>query len=203
MNRAPTVAVFGAGVFGVWTALELLRRGARVTLLDAWGPGHARSSSGGATRIIRSTYGSHAMYTRMAQRALARWQDYDARWAAGLLHQTGAIWLAGEDASFADASAATLERECIPFEELSLADAARRYPQMALDGISRVWFEPQAGYLFASRACAHLAGRFVGEGGTYRVAAAVAPATVQARGVVLTDGSVLEADCFVFACGPW
>ena len=29
------VAVVGAGVFGGWTALALLRRGARVTLVDA------------------------------------------------------------------------------------------------------------------------------------------------------------------------
>ncbi|MEO7271218.1 MAG: FAD-dependent oxidoreductase, partial [Vicinamibacterales bacterium] len=203
MNRAPTVTVFGAGCFGVWTALELLRRGARVTLIEAWGPGHARSSSGGATRIIRSTYGSHAIYTRMAQRALARWQDYEARWAAGLLHQTGAVWLAGDDVRFADASAATLEGEGIPFEELTLPDAARRYPQIAFDGVSRVWFEPQAGYLFASRACAHLAARFVAEGGTFRVAAAASPMQVDARGIMLADGSAIDADHFVFACGPW
>src|SRR4051812_44193767 len=126
------VLVFGSGIFGVWTALELLRRGARVTLLDPWGAGHARSSSGGATRIIRATYGSHGIYTRMAARALERWQAYESRWQAGLLQQTGAIWLVGEDSSFADASAATLAREGIPFEELTLRDAARRYPQMAL-----------------------------------------------------------------------
>ena len=55
LNHA--VVVIGAGAFGGWTALELRRRGARVTLIDAWGPGHARASSGGETRIIRATYG--------------------------------------------------------------------------------------------------------------------------------------------------
>ncbi|MFQ5790790.1 MAG: FAD-dependent oxidoreductase, partial [Acidobacteriota bacterium] len=57
VHRGTSVAVIGAGAFGGWTALELLRRGARVTLLDAWGPGNARASSGGETRIIRGTYG--------------------------------------------------------------------------------------------------------------------------------------------------
>ena len=202
MNR-PNVLVFGSGIFGVWTALELLRRGARVTLLDAWGAGHARSSSGGATRVIRATYGSHAIYTRMARRALERWQAYESRWQAGLLRQTGALWLVGEAAGFADASAATLAQEGIRFEEVTLRDAAHRYPQVAFEGVARVWIEPDAGYLFASRACAHLAARFVAEGGTCRVEAAVSPVRLDGAGVRLADDRVLTADHFVFACGPW
>jgi len=203
MNRVPHVLVVGAGIFGVWTALELLRRGARVTLIDAWGPGHARSSSGGATRIIRATYGSHAIYTRMARRALAQWRDYDDRWVAGLLRRTGAVWLVPAGASFAEASASTLRAEGTPFDELTLTEAARRYPQMSLEDVDRVWFEPEAGYLFASRACAHLAARVVAEGGTYRVAAAAAPVALGAHGVTLTDGTSANADRYVFACGPW
>lgn len=46
------VAVVGAGAFGGWTALYLLRRGARVSLVDAWGPGNSRSSSGDETPPI-------------------------------------------------------------------------------------------------------------------------------------------------------
>src|SRR5258705_8582146 len=44
MNTKPHIAVIGAGAFGGWTALYLLRGGARVTLVDAWGPGNSRSS---------------------------------------------------------------------------------------------------------------------------------------------------------------
>ena len=63
------IVVVGAGAFGGWTALFLRRQGARVTLLDSWGPGNSRASSGGETRVIRATYGSRAVYTRMAARA--------------------------------------------------------------------------------------------------------------------------------------
>ena len=84
------VVVVGAGAFGGWTALELQRRGARVTLVDAWGPGNARASSGGETRVIRATYGTRAIYTRMAARAMQLWQAWDAKWDRGLFHKTGA-----------------------------------------------------------------------------------------------------------------
>ena len=81
------IVVVGAGAFGGWTALELRRRGVAVTLVDAWGPGNARASSGGETRIIRATYGQRAIYTRMTLRALELWRDFDRR--RELLRETG------------------------------------------------------------------------------------------------------------------
>ena len=54
----PSVIVVGAGAFGGWSALQLKQRGAKVTLIDAWGPGNSRASSGGETRTIRATYRS-------------------------------------------------------------------------------------------------------------------------------------------------
>src|ERR1051326_7529235 len=62
-GRKTHVAVIGAGAFGGWPALHLLRSGARVTLVDEWGPGNSRASSGGETRIIRGTYGPAQPYT--------------------------------------------------------------------------------------------------------------------------------------------
>src|SRR6266850_261946 len=69
-SAKPRVAVVGAGAFGGWTALHLVRRGARVVLLDAWGPGNSRASSGGETRVIRATYGPDRIYVEMAARSL-------------------------------------------------------------------------------------------------------------------------------------
>ena len=44
-TRAPAdVVVVGAGAFGAWTAFYLRQLGARVRLVDAYGPGNARSS---------------------------------------------------------------------------------------------------------------------------------------------------------------
>ena len=53
-DKSYDVAVIGAGVFGAWTAYQLRRAGLRVALLDAYGPGHSRASSGDESRITRS-----------------------------------------------------------------------------------------------------------------------------------------------------
>ncbi len=203
------VVVAGAGAFGGWTALELARRGAAVTVIDAWGPGNVRASSGGDTRLIRATYGSRHVYTVMALEALERWRHHDAAWGQRLLHETGVLWLFDEQrgsAAFARASAAALRGHGATFGELPLAEARRRYPQIAFDGIDAVYFEPAAGYLMARRACHHVVERVVGEGGQYRIAAARTPVRVAGRPLErldLEDGTALEADAFVFACGPW
>src|SRR5262245_52306536 len=162
------VVVVGAGAFGGWTALTLVERGAQVTLIDAWGPGNARASSGGETRVIRSTYGTRAVYTDMAMRALARWQAHDARWQRGLLRKTGVLWMFGEDDGFGRASVETLTAAGIPIHDLALTTARRRFPQIDFTGISSAFFEPEAGYLFARRACEQVVERFVAEGGSYR-----------------------------------
>ena len=201
------IAVIGAGAFGGWTALELRRRGARVTLIDAWGPGHARASSGGETRVIRATYGSRAIYTKMAMRALELWRAYDARWRRGFFRPTGALWMFGADDSFGRASADVLRSLDIPIEELTRAETARRFPQIAIDDtITSILWEPVAGYLFARRACEHVAERFVAEGGEYRQAAVREPLHFDGapvRRIALAPDGAIEADAFVFACGPW
>src|SRR5262245_32855472 len=200
------VVVVGAGAFGGWTALELRRRGARVTLVDAWGPGNARASSGGETRVIRATYGSRAIYTKMAARALQLWRGYDAKWDRGFFRKTGALWMFGADDSFGRASAAAVRAEGLPIEALTPQEASKRFPQISFDGISSALWEPEAGYLFARRACEHVVQRVVAEGGEYRQAAVRVPARIDGsalRRIELDRGDPLEGDAFVFACGPW
>lgn len=207
-RNALRVAVFGAGAFGGWTAYALARRGARVTLFDAWGPGHARASSGGETRVIRATYGSHTIYTGMAARSLDLWRAHEARWQRGLLRRTGALWMFGSsaDARFVAASGKALASHGLALDRLTVSDAAQRFPQISFDGINEVLFEPEAGYLLARRACEHVVECLKADGGEYRLAAADSPVRVDGapiRSVRLVTGEIVEADCFVFACGPW
>jgi glycine/D-amino acid oxidase-like deaminating enzyme len=200
-----TAAVIGAGAFGGWTALHLLRQGARVTLLDAWGPGNARASSGGETRIIRAAYGPHRVYVEMVVRSLALWREHEKRWKRPLYRQAGCIRMPGKD-DRDDKAAVPLMREAgLVVEELSPAAAAKRWPQINFEGLRWVLYEKDAGFLTARRNCEAVLAGFLGEGGEYRQLA-VSPGSISGgimNGLSLSDSTRLKADVYVFACGPW
>jgi sarcosine oxidase len=203
--QQPHIVVVGAGAFGGWTALYLRRQGAKVTLLDAWGPGNSRASSGGETRVIRATYGDRVVYTRMAARALALWKENEQRWRRQLYHGIGVLWLVESDEQYEKAALPILRSENVRVEELSGPEVTRRYPQINCDRVRWAIFEPDGGYLTARRACAAVLEGFLAEGGEYKQLAVQPPAPRAGRlsSITLSDGSQLTADRFVFACGPW
>jgi sarcosine oxidase len=89
--RQVSVIVVGAGAFGGWSALHLAQAGAKVTLLDAWGPGNSRASSGGETRTIRATYGpAHVLYAKMVATHCNSGRSMKAMESATLLSPRGA-----------------------------------------------------------------------------------------------------------------
>ncbi|MSO24052.1 MAG: FAD-dependent oxidoreductase [Acidobacteria bacterium] len=201
----PHIAVVGAGAFGGWTALHLLRQGARVTLLDAWGPGNSRASSGGETRVIRATYGSDRVCFEMAVRSLQLWRENEVRWGLKLYRRTGVLWMASKNDADERASLGMLRETRLAVEELSSAEIRKRYPQINFEGVAWAIYEKDAGYLLARRACEAVLEGFLKEGGEYRQLSAT-PGAIKGnemRGLVLSDGSTLAADHYVFACGPW
>ena len=206
------MVVVGAGAFGGWTALMLRRAGAAVTLVDAWGPGNARASSAGETRVIRGTYGDRAIYTHMAARAMTLWREHDASAGRQFFHRTGALWIFAGPATFGEASVEPMRAAGLPVEWLDPGEAASRWPQVCFDGVARVLWEPEAGYALARRACEHVVETLVAEGGRYVVGQVVAPEGAASpvpgdartlRSLRLASGATLTADRFVFACGPW
>ena len=204
MNRQIRVAVIGAGAFGGWTALHLQRAGAQVTLLDAWGPGNTRASSGGETRVIRAIYGPAHKYVEIAARALTLWREWNQTTGDQYYIRTGVLWLSGTDDSYTRQSLPVLREFALECEELSLPVAAKRWPQINFDGVTKVHFERDGGYLLARHACDAVAREVVRTGGMYRHAAvAMGRAEGGRPDVRLTDGSRIEADRYVFACGPW
>jgi glycine/D-amino acid oxidase-like deaminating enzyme len=206
MRSKVHVAVIGAGSFGGWTALHLLEGGARVTLLDAWGPGNSRSSSGGETRVMRGTYGPDQPYTELAARALMLWDKYERRWKRHFLHRSGVLWMASDrDDDFERGSVEMLRATKIKYQELSSAQMSKRWPQINFEGIEWGIFEPECGYLDARSSCAAVVDAFLKAGGKYQQMAVSPTALENARlkSITLTDGSQLKADRYVFACGPW
>ena len=187
-SPAPRVAVIGAGAFGGWTALHLRNLGAEVDLIDAWGPGNPRSSSGGETRVIRAIYGPDRVYVEMVKRSYELWESL----SESVYTETGVLWMHRGDDGYVRSSLPILEELGFPVDHLSIGDARRRYPQIDFGGIKSVWLERRGGALSARRACAVVRDAFVNAGGTYRTEA-VKPGGMPSG----------KADAYVFACGPW
>lgn len=200
MSDRYDVAVIGAGVFGAWTAEMLRRAGRRVLLVDAWGPAHGRASSGGESRLTRTAYGADTVYSRMARESLADWEALSAVADLPLLHRNGVLFFFDRDDPYARHSQAAHAALGYPMETLAPDALAARWPQVDWAGVRFGLFEPESGVLMARRAVQTLTERFVAGGGAYRRAAIRAPS---ARRVETVDGQAIQADRYVFACGPW
>jgi sarcosine oxidase len=177
-NQSFDVAVVGAGVFGAWTAYQLRRAGAEVVLVDAYGPGNSRASSGGESRMIRLGYGPDQVYTRMAQRSLALWQQlFDQIDPGGisprLFRPTGILWLARESDPYCEATLETLQQCQIRYERLDRAELVRRYPQLELGSVTWGILEPDSGVLMARQAVQAVVAQARTDGLTYLEEAAL------------------------------
>ena len=185
------VAVVGAGVFGAWTAYKLRQRGASVLLLDAYGPGNSRASSGGESRMIRLGYGPDEIYSRMSQRSLVQWRELFGE-RHNLFVKTGILWLAHDRDPYCEATLATLQQLGANHERLSDGELLRRFPQINLGKVAWGILEPDSGVLLARRAVQAVVAEARAIGVDYREEAIAVP----------MDGSI-DAKQFVFACGPW
>src|SRR3954471_4692230 len=172
---APDAVVIGAGVFGAWTAHRLQALGRRVTLVDAWGPAHARASSGGESRLTRGSYGSDEVYTRMAWDSLVEWRALSARSGLPVFHRAGILFFFPKVEDYVRQSIEVHRRLKLPTQVLDRAAMARRFPQIDFDGIEIGLYEPEFGALMARRAVQTLVVGFVAGGGIYRKGAVEPP----------------------------
>ena len=193
------VAVVGAGAIGAWTALHLVERGARVTLVDMFGAGNDRSSSGGESRNFRAAYGSNAFYTGWAREAWPRWRQWEADLGVRLVYPCGSLRaataeeLAAQRTLFLDLDA--------PFEILGPDEVKARWPQIR-PGREALFFEPESGVLAAARCLHALERAFRLRGGELRQGRAQLSGRGSAA-AILVDGERLRCDAIVLACGPW
>jgi sarcosine oxidase len=198
------VAVVGAGVFGAWIAYRLRQAGRRVALLDAYGPGNARSSSGGQTRVIRMGYGDQEIYTRWSMRSMELWKSLIGQAGRAFFQPTGVLWMARGEDPLTTKTVATLKRLGVRHERLERSELERRWPQIDFGPNTWAIHEPQSGILMAFhsvQAVVHIAM----EKGVEYLQEAVVPPEGKGRlsAIATRSGKTVQAGTFVFACGPW
>lgn len=194
------ITVVGGGIAGSMTALHLQRRGARVTLIDRWEPGHPRAASTDYNRMIRAISGRDEFYTRWARESRMRWMELMAETRQNLMYECGALTLAtAGHCDWEDATPETFDRVGVPYHRLSPEEVRRHFPQFRVDDISYALFEPEAGLLMAHRCVITAVDLFRQSGGTVKRG----HVTTDARERPMLDGQPLEADVIVIATGAW
>jgi sarcosine oxidase len=203
--RSWDAIVVGAGVFGAWGAWHLQQRGQRVLLVDAYGPAHARASSGGESRMTRGSYGADEIYTRMAHESLAEWKWLSERAGLPIFHELGVLFFFGRREKYVDDTLVVHAKLGLPTRLLERAELQRRWPQARWDDIALGIFEPEFGALMARRAVQTLVQQFERAGGELRIGAVKPPAASGSSldAIELASGERLHAQRIVFACGPW
>ncbi len=204
LTPGDSVAVIGAGSFGGWTALMLQERGFNVTLIDPWGPGNSRSSSGGESRLMRMVYGENQLYTKLATRAYHLWERYQKLFGKRCLYPTGNLWLCPEDDPIIERAIDILDENTLPYARMNQHKAAQQFPSLNFTDVGFVLHEKMTGYLLARESTIAVRNYFVRKGGKYlRCVPDIDGLVDDGHQLPTSDGSALRADAFIVACGPW
>lgn len=148
------VGVVGLGAMGSMATLELARRGRRVIGFDRFTPPHPFGSSHGKSRIIREAYFEHPQYVPLVQRAYERWAELERDAGEQLLVPTGGLMIGPPDGLLVSGAKRSAVEHGLPFELLSPAEVARRFPVFELGPGDVGLFEPRAGVLLPELAVA-------------------------------------------------
>lgn len=227
MSRGNAI-VIGAGVIGAATALELVRDGWRVTVVDRGAaPGHGSTAASSA--VIRFTYSTFAG-TAMAYEGVEWWHHWaDHVRAPSGEHltsfvQCGVVFF-GDPSGLAEASLEMLDAVGVTYEWWTADELHRRLPHVSLGSwypptqiadeafsaepsgrLTGALYTPEAGYVSDPQLAAqNLVDAAVREGAAVRLRAEVVGierANGRVSGVRLADGEELSADVVVNAAGP-
>jgi sarcosine oxidase len=200
------VVVVGSGVIGLLTAVECVRAGANVELVDQAGIPAPQATSNDRYRVVRALHRGDAELTAAAAQARRVWAALERMLAARFFHRTGVLTVMPENA--VPDGRALLAAEGELAQVVPRTALLKRYPQLRLGpgrlgtGLAAI-FEPAAGAVLASEALAAVANWLREQPGvTLRPGCRVAHIT-ETGAVMLTDGSVLGGDGIVIAAGPW
>jgi glycine/D-amino acid oxidase-like deaminating enzyme len=204
-----TVAVIGAGVFGVTAALALQKRGCAVSLFDPGPLPHPLAESTDISKIVRLDYGPDEEYLALMETALEGWRRWNAEWPEALFHETGVAFLTQAPMpprGFEHESYQLLLKRGHRPARLGADEIRRRFPAWAAGRFVDGYFNPEGGYAESGRVVRRLidlaqqAGVRLFEGCAF---ARLHEAGSRVGGVVDARGEVFPADWVVFAAGAW
>lgn len=149
--------VIGAGAMGSAAAYYLSMRGQRVLLLEQFELDHRKGSSYGYSRIIRYSY-DHPEYVELMKDTFPLWFALEEELGEKLYFKTGGIDFGPADDERLRATINAVRSSSINHELLDEDEAIQRFPQFRFGEVFRILYQPDSGYIAASKAVrGHLA----------------------------------------------
>jgi glycine/D-amino acid oxidase-like deaminating enzyme len=155
-------------------------------------------------------YGADTLYTEMAERAIARWDIWNALWERPLFHRAGFLILTREEempaGGFEQASFATLMQRGHQLQRIRRADLAKRFPAWNATHYGNGYLNPTAGWAESGAVVAKLAQLCRQHGVTIQEHAPFAGFLERGSavcGVWDKRGAEHRADCVLLAAGAW
>src|SRR6266568_2034381 len=201
--------VVGAGINGVTAAIELRRRGHKVTLVDPGPLPHPLAASTDISKAVRAAYGADEVYTELAERSIPLWRKWNEEFAVELYHEVGVMFVRQREmkpGDFEFESFKVLGRRGHRIERMNSARLWKRFPawnaQLYQDGV----LELEAGYAESARVVAVLIARAKSLGVELREGARFSEldeSDDRVIGIVLDNGERISGDIVVMAVGAW
>jgi sarcosine oxidase len=205
MPKVCDVAVIGLGAMGSAALYHLAARGQRVMGFERATPGHEGGSSHGESRVIRMAYFEHPSYVPLLRRAYENWRVLEHATGETILTVTGIVEAGVPGAAVVEGSLRASRQHGLPHEDLTPAEAARRFPAFAFPADWQVVYQPDGGFLRPEHAVATHIRAAAALGAEAHTHCAVASIAETARGVRLTleDGTQVDAGAAIVSAGAW
>lgn len=196
------IVVVGGGVIGLLAAVDCVRAGAQVDLVEQAAMPSPSATSYDRHRVVRTLHRGDQSLSVAAAGLHEAWVETERRLGGRFYHRTGVLTVLA--ASEVEAELAVLTRAGAPVRALTGRELSERCPQLrGFTSRQHAVLEPAAGTVLADRALLAAARWLRGHPAVRvhshcRVTRVTESATVE-----LADGGVLSGDSVVVAAGPW
>src|SRR5438270_13723220 len=151
--------VVGAGINGVTAAIELKKRGHKVSLVDPGPLPHPLAASTDVSKAVRAAYGADQDYTSLAERSIQLWRKWNREFEVELYHEVHFLFLrqrAMQPGDFEYESFESLKRRGHKVERINSRVLHERFPAWNAKLYPDGFLDLEAGYAESGRVVAQL-----------------------------------------------